>query len=120
MSTPDPDEGPSSCHVFSATGSWYPQTDPPGIAVAMQVDPSLLPDHEEPDLSGIDPALLRLSQAMTVAQEVRLPNTGEETSLEHEYLNDIEEQDDRSKSMDDVLAEFVSCRMTCRYLPLVC
>lgn len=86
----------------------------------MQVDPSLLPNDHEPDLSGIDPALLRLSQAMTVAQEVRLPNTGEETSLELEYLNDIEEQDDRSKSIDDVLAEFVSHRIACRYLPLVC
>jgi hypothetical protein len=107
MSTPDPDEGPSSCHVFSATGSWYPQTDSSGIAFAMQVDPSLLPDHEEPDLSGIDPALLRLSQAMTIAQEVRTPNTGEETSLEFEFLNDNEEQEDRSKSIDDVLTEFV-------------
>jgi hypothetical protein len=76
----------------------------------MQVDPSLLPNDHEPDLSGIDPALLRLSQAMTVAQEVRLPNTGEETSLEFEFLNDNEEQEDRSKSIDDVLTEFVSRR----------
>jgi hypothetical protein len=76
----------------------------------MQIDPSMLPDDLEPDLSGIDPALLRLSQAMTVAQEVRLPNTGEETSLELEYINDIEEQEDRSKSIDDVLTEFVSRR----------
>lgn len=76
----------------------------------MQVDPSLLSNDHEPDLSGIDPALLRLSQAMTVAQEVRTPNTGEETSLELEYLNDIEEQEGRSKSIDDVLTEFVSRR----------
>lgn len=89
------------------------QAEPPGIAAAMQIDPPLRPNDLEPDLSGIDPALLRLSQAMTIAQEVRTPNTGEETSLELEYLNDIEEQEDRSKSLDDVLTEFVSCRMTC-------
>jgi hypothetical protein len=79
----------------------------------MQVDPSLRPNDHEPDLSGIDPALLRLSQAMTLAQEVWLPNTGEETSLEHEYFNNIEEQEDRSKSIDDVLVEFVSRRIAC-------
>jgi hypothetical protein len=88
----------------------FHQTESLGVAAAMQIDPSMLPDDLEPDLSGIDPALLRLSQAMTVAQEVRLPNTGEETSLELEYINDIEEQEDRSKSIDDVLTEFVSRR----------
>lgn len=86
----------------------------------MQVDPSMLPNDLEPDLSGIDPALLRLSQAMTVAQEVQTPNTIVEIPLEHEYLNDIEEQEDRPKSTDDVLTEFVSRRDASWYLPLVC
>jgi hypothetical protein len=78
----------------------------------MQVDPSLLhaaePGYEEPDLSGVDPTLIQLSQSMAMAQEERFTGMSEEFLLQKQYLNDLEEPEERQKSTGDVLADFVS------------
>lgn len=78
----------------------------------MRIDPTLLTEDGdfnqlEPDLSGIDPALVQLSESMARAQDEGFHDSSHDlTSQEESSLTCV--PDERPGGVEDILADFVS------------
>ena len=79
----------------------------------MRIDPTLLTEDGdlnqlEPDLSGIDPALVQLSESMARAQDEGFHDSSQDLTSQGESIGLEFVSDQRPADVENILADFVS------------